>query len=142
MLDRSGEVDSLSVVKSTDDVIEHNDTVTVVNGRAEVYLPIGLSHMGYLVQVTPNKLVKVAVTEKFDEYFVIEVDIKEEVEVDYCIKAFQPKYQTRTAIYGELQGEESPKAVTTEEMGECDEEQYCHETMRLDAVEGDSLKII
>ena len=118
---RNGEVESLSVVKSTDDVTEHNDSVTIINGRAEVYLPIGLAHMGYLVHVTPNKLVKVAVTEKLDDYFVIEVDSDEDVVVDYCIKAFQPNYATRVATYGELQGEESPQAITAEEAGKSDE---------------------
>lgn len=118
IMSRSGEVEALSVVKSTDDVTEHNDTVTVTNGRAEVYLPMGLVHMGYLVQATPNKLVKIAVTEKLDDHFIIEVDSEEEVEVDYCIKAFQPKYATRASIYGELQGEESPQAITAEEAEE------------------------
>lgn len=141
VMSRSGEVESLSVVKTTDDVTEHNDTVTVVNGRAEVYLPVGLVHMGYLVQATPNKLVKIAVTEKLDDYFVIEVDSDEEVEVDYCIKAFQPNYATRVATYGELQGEESPQATTAEEAGECDEVQYFNEIAPLDYVSGDSLTI-
>ena len=138
---RNGEVESLSVVKSTDDVTEHNDSVTIINGRAEVYLPIGLAHMGYLVHVTPNKLVKVAVTEKLDDYFVIEVDSDEDVVVDYCIKAFQPNYATRVATYGELQGEESPQAITAEEAGKSDEVQYFDNIATLNYVGGDSLTV-
>lgn len=112
VMSRSGEVETLSVSKTTDDVIEHNDTV-VVNAKAKVYLPTGLSHMGYLVQVTSNKLCQIAVTEKLDDHFIIETNTDEDVTVDYCIKAFQPKYQTRVATYGELQGE-SPIAITSD----------------------------
>ena len=112
VMSRSGEVNSLSVVKSTDNLLEHNDTVTITNGRIQVNLPMGFTGMEYMVQATPNKLVQVAVTDKTDEYFIIEVNTDEEVTIDYCIKAIQPNYQSRTT-YGELQGE-NPIAITSD----------------------------
>ena len=112
---RDGYRSSLSIVKSVDDVTESSGTTTIRNKRVEVPLPDGLILTDYFVHVTGNKIANLAVTERNYEYFVIETDSDEEIEVFYTIKAFQPKYATRTAMYGELQGEESPEPVSYEE---------------------------
>lgn len=106
---------TLSVVKSVDDVIEANGVATVTNGRAEVTLPDGLAFTDYYVQITPNKVAAVAVTERGDSSFVIETNSEEEIEVFYTIKAFQPQRVAREAIYGELQGEDGTCTTTYEE---------------------------
>lgn len=106
---------TLSVVKSVDDVTEAHGVVIISNKKEKVELPYGLMFTGYYVQVTGNKVANLAVTEKTDEYFIIETDSEEEIEVFYTIKAFQPDYVTRTAIYGELQGEEGIATITYEE---------------------------
>lgn len=106
---------NLSVVKSVDDVTEAHGVVTISNKKEKVELPYGLMFTGYYVQVTGNKVANLAVTEKTDEYFIIETDSEEEIEVFYTIKAFQPNYITRTSIYGELQGEEGIATMTYEE---------------------------
>lgn len=112
VMSRSGRQTSLSVTKSVDDITEANGTVTIVDKRAEVNLPEGLLFTEYFVQITANKLVKLAVTEKNDDYFVIETDSDEEVEVFYTIKAFQPIYVTRSSTYGELRGEVGESTIT------------------------------
>ena len=86
-----------------------------LNKKEKVELPYGLMFTGYYVQVTGNKVANLAVTEKTDEYFVIETDSEEEIEVFYTIKAFQPNYVSRTAVYGELQGEKGIATITYEE---------------------------
>ena len=106
---------TLSVVKSVDDVIEANGVATVTNGRAEVTLPDGLAFTDYYVQITPNKVAAVAVTERGENSFVIETNSGEEIEVFYTIKAFQPQRVAREAIYGELQGEDGTCTTTYEE---------------------------
>ncbi len=115
VMSRSGEQTSLSVTKSIDDLTEANGTVTISNKQAKVELPQGLIFTDYYVQVTGNKIANLAITERTDEYFIIETDSEEEIEVFYTIKAFQPKYVTRTAVYGELHGEEGIATITYEE---------------------------
>ena len=115
VMSRNGEQTSLSVTKSIDDLTEANGTVTMTHKQVKVELPQGLVFTDYYVQVTGNKLAKLAVTERTEEYFVIETDSDEELDVFYTIKAFQPQYVTRTAIYGELQGEEGIASMTYEE---------------------------
>ena len=115
VMSRSGEQTSLSVTKSIDDLTEANGTVTISNKQAKVELPQGLIFTDYYVQVTGNKIANLAVTERTDEYFMIETDSEEEIEVFYTIKAFQPKYVTRTSVYGELQGEDGTVSATYEE---------------------------
>ena len=107
---------TLSVVKSVDDVTEAHGVVTISNKKEKVELPSGLMFTGYYVQVTGNKVANLAVTEKTDEYFIIETDSEEEIEVFYTIKAFQPNYVSRTAVYGELQGEEGIATITYDEV--------------------------
>ena len=106
---------TLSVVKSVDDVTEAHGIVTISNKKEKVELPLGLMFTDYYVQVTGNKVANLAVTERTDEYFIIETDSEEEIEVFYTIKAFQPNYVTRTAVYGELQGEDGTCVETYEE---------------------------
>ena len=106
---------TLSVVKSVDDVTEAHGVITISNKKEKVELPHGLMFTGYYVQVTGNKVANLAVTERTDEYFIIETDSEEEIEVFYTIKAFQPNYISRTAVYGELQGEEGIATITYEE---------------------------
>ena len=106
---------TLSVVKSVDDVTEAHGIVTISNKKEKVELPLGLIFTDYYVQVTGNKVANLAVTERTDEYFIIETDSEEEIEVFYTIKAFQPNYVTRTAVYGELQGEDGTCVETYEE---------------------------
>ena len=120
-----GYTSTLSVVKSTDDVTEANGVVTISNKQVKVELPTGLIFTDYYVQVTGNRIANLAVTERTDEYFIVETDSEEEVEVFYTIKAFQPNYVTRTSVYGELQGEEGIATVTYDEvMGEQEAESH------------------
>ena len=107
---------TLSVVKSVDDVTEAHGVVTISNKKEKVELPYGLMFTDYYVQVTGNKVANLAVTEKTSEYFIIETDSEEEIEVFYTIKAFQPNYVTRVAVYGELQGEEGIATITYDEV--------------------------
>ena len=107
---------TLSVVNSVDDVTEAHGVVTISNKKEKVELPSGLMFTGYYVQVTGNKVANLAVTEKTNEYFIIETDSEEEIEVFYTIKAFQPNYVSRTAVYGELQGEEGIATITYDEV--------------------------
>ena len=106
---------TLSVVKSVDDVTEAHGVVAISNKKEKVELPYGLMFTDYYVQVTGNKVANLAVTEKTNEYFIIETDSEEEIEVFYTIKAFQPNYVSRTTVYGELQGEEGITTITYEE---------------------------
>ena len=106
---------TLSVVKSVDDVTEAHGVATISNKKEKVELPLGLMFTDYYVQVTGNKVANLAVTEKTNEYFIVETDSEEEIEVFYTIKAFQPNYVSRTAVYGELQGEEGTVTTTYEE---------------------------
>lgn len=115
VMSRSGEQTSLSVTKSIDDLTEANGTVTISNKQAKVELPQGLIFTDYYVQVTGNKIANLAVTARTDEYFMIETDFEEEIEAFYTIKAFQPKYVTRTSVYGEPQGEAGTVSATYEE---------------------------
>ena len=113
---RDGEyTPTLSVAKSIDDVTEAHGVVTISNKQVKVELPIGLIFTDYYVQVTGNKIANLAVTERTDEYFIVETDSEEEIEVFYTIKAFQPRYVARTAVYGELQGEDGTSTITYEE---------------------------
>ena len=105
---------SLSVVKSVSDVTEVNGIATVVNGKAEVKLPDGLAFSDYYVQVTPNKVAAVAITERRDSSFVIETNSTEEIEVFYTIKALQPQFINRKTVDGELQGEDGTCATREE----------------------------
>ena len=103
----------------------------------------------YYVQVTGNKVANLAVTEKTNEYFIIETDSEEEIEVFYTIKAFQPNYVSRTAVYGELQGEEGIATMTYEEAMEAQglnvQEQSLEaaqpRTMSAEEIEGESFII-
>lgn len=106
---------TLSVVKSVDDVTEAHGVVVISNKKEKVELPYGLMFTDYYVQVTGNKVANLAITERTDEYFIIETDSEEEIEVFYTIKAFQPNYVARAAVYGELQGEEGIATITYEE---------------------------
>lgn len=112
VMSRSGRQTSLSVVKSVDDVTEVNGTAIITGGRAKVNLPEGLIFTEYFVQITANKLAKIAITEKGDDYFIIMTDLDEDIEVFYTIKAFQPKYIARASVYGELQGDAGDSAIT------------------------------
>lgn len=110
-----GYTPTLSVVKSTDDVTEAHGVATINNKQIKVELPQGLIFTDYYVQVTGNKVANLAVTERTDEYFIIETDSEEEIEVFYTIKAFQPKYVSRASVYGELQGDDGTVSATYEE---------------------------
>ena len=110
-----GYTPTLSVVKSTDDVTEAHGVATINNKQIKVELPQGLIFTDYYVQVTGNKVANLAVTERTDEYFIIETDSEEEIEVFYTIKAFQPKYVSRASVYGELQGDDGTCVETYEE---------------------------